>query len=71
MFCFVIYCTMMQILQDDAKQAAKANSLVLGTDEVLITDVVMTETISKLKGKRYVLSKEQVIDVIHALICRV
>jgi predicted nucleic-acid-binding protein len=55
------------LLQDDAKQAAKANSLVLGTDEVLITDVVLTETIWTLKGKRYGLSKEQIIDVIHAL----
>ncbi len=55
------------LLQDDAKQAAKANSLVFGTDEVLITDVVLTETIWTLKGKRYGLSKEQIIDVIHAL----
>lgn len=55
------------LLQDDAKQAAKANSLILGTEEVLITDVVLTETIWTLKGKRYGLSKEQIIDVIHAL----
>jgi predicted nucleic-acid-binding protein len=55
------------LLQDDAKQAAKANKLLLGTEEVLITDVVLTETIWTLKGKRYGLSKEQIVDVIHAL----
>jgi predicted nucleic-acid-binding protein len=55
------------LLQDDAKQAAKANKLILGTEEVLITDVVLTEMIWTLKGKRYGLSKEQIVDVIHAL----
>lgn len=55
------------LLQDDAKQAAKANKLIIGTEEVLITDVVLTETIWTLKGKRYGLSKEQIVDVIHAL----
>lgn len=55
------------LLQDDAKQAAKTNKLILGIEEVLITDVVLTETIWTLKGKRYGLSKEQIVDVIHAL----
>jgi predicted nucleic-acid-binding protein len=55
------------LLQDDPKQAGKANKLVLGNAEVLITDVVLTETIWTLKGKRYGLSKEQIVDVIHAL----
>jgi predicted nucleic-acid-binding protein len=55
------------LLQDDAKQAAKATNLILGTESVLITDVVLTETIWTLKGKRYDLSKEQIIDVVHSL----
>lgn len=55
------------LLQDDEKQASKASTLVLGKEEVLITDVVLTETIWTLKGKRYNLSKNQIIDVIHAL----
>lgn len=55
------------LLQDDEKQANKATKLILGTESVLITDVVLTETIWTLKGKRYRLSKEQIIDVIHAL----
>lgn len=38
-----------------------------GDDEVLVTDVVLTETIWVLKGKRYALNKEKIIDVLHAL----
>lgn len=55
------------LLQDDEKQANKAAKLILGTQPVLVTDVVLTETIWTLKGKRYNLSKEQIIDVVHAL----
>ncbi|MEJ6476321.1 PIN domain-containing protein [Pseudoalteromonas piscicida] len=55
------------LLQDDEKQANKASKLILGSQPVLITDVVLTETIWTLKGKRYNLSKEQIIDVVHAL----
>ena len=55
------------LLQDDEKQADKAAKLILGTQTVLVTDVVLTETIWTLKGKRYNLSKEHIIDVIHAL----
>ncbi len=55
------------LLQDDEKQANKAAKLILGTESVLITDVVLMETIWTLKGKRYNLSKEQIIDVIYAL----
>ena len=55
------------LLQDDEKQANKASKLILGSQPVLVTDVVLTEAIWTLKGKRYNLSKEQIIDVIHAL----
>ncbi len=55
------------LLQDDEEQAARASELILGSETVLITDVVLTETIWTLKGKRYNLSKEQLVDVIHAL----
>lgn len=55
------------LLQDDEKQASKAAKLILSAQKVLITDVVLTETIWTLKGKRYSLSKEQIIDVVHAL----
>ncbi|PIE41509.1 MAG: PIN domain nuclease, partial [Gammaproteobacteria bacterium] len=52
------------LLQDDKAQAAKANLLIRDAEAILITDVVLTETIWTLKGKRYNLSKEQIIDVI-------
>lgn len=55
------------LLQDEEEQANKAATLILGTEAVLIPDVVLIETIWTLKGKRYSLSKEQIIDVIHAL----
>lgn len=55
------------LLQDDEEQAVKAAKIILGSESVLITDVVLTETVWTLKGKRYNLAKEQIIDVIHAL----
>lgn len=55
------------LLQDDDKQSSKASKLILGTEAVLITDIVIVEAIWTLKGKRYNLNKEQVIDLIHAL----
>ena len=55
------------LLQDDKKRANKAAKLILGTEPVLITDVVLAETIWTLKGRRYNLNKEQIIDVVHAL----
>ena len=55
------------LLQDNEEQSLKAAKLILGKESVLVTDVVLTETIWTLKGKRYNLSKEQIVDVIHAL----
>lgn len=55
------------LLQDDEKQSNKAAKLILGSKPVLITDIVLIEAIWTLKGKRYKLSKEQIIDVVHAL----
>ena len=55
------------LLQDNVEQSVKATKLILGTESVLVTDVVLTEAIWTLKGKRYHLSKEQIVDVVHAL----
>ena len=52
------------LLQDDETQAKRAADLILGTESVLVTDVVLIETVWTLKGKRYNLSKEQIIKVI-------
>lgn len=55
------------LLQDDEKQSSKAATLILGSKPVLITDIVLIEAIWTLKGKRYNLNKEQLIDLVHAL----
>ena len=55
------------LLQDDPIQAGKSQKLVNGSQKVLITDVVLTETIWVLTGKRYQLPKDKIVDVIHAL----
>lgn len=56
------------ILQDDEKQSPKASRLFEGDDKILITDVVLVETLWTLKGQRYGLSKDKLVDVVQALI---
>ncbi len=55
------------LLDDDAKQSKKASAIITGSDTVLITDIVLTETIWTLKGKKYKLDKESIIKVINTL----
>ena len=55
------------LIKDDQVQAEKSQKLINGSQKVLITDVVITETISVLTGKRYQLPKDKIVDVIHAL----
>lgn len=55
------------LLNDDAVQADIAASLIKGADTVLITDVVLTETLWTLSGRKYRLNKDQVAAVVHAL----
>jgi len=55
------------LLDDDKDQANKADKLINGNDVVLITDIVLVETIWTLKGKKYQLSKADLIMVIQAL----
>ncbi|MFT5719308.1 MAG: putative nucleic-acid-binding protein [Oleiphilaceae bacterium] len=54
------------LLADDALQHKKAKNLI-EKNKVLVTDVVLAETIWTLTGKRYSLSKEQVCEVLHSL----
>ncbi|TNH41788.1 PIN domain-containing protein [Photorhabdus luminescens] len=56
------------LLQDDANQSQKANALFEGKQKILITDVVLVETIWTLRGKRYLLPKETLVEVLHRLI---
>ncbi len=55
------------LLQDDEIQSKKATHLIDSNHQVLITDVVLVETIWTLRGKKYKLDKESVINVINAL----
>ena len=47
------------LLNDDAAQAHIAANLIKGDDMVLITDVVLAETLWTLSGKKYRLNKDQ------------
>jgi len=55
------------LLDDDRAQSKRASDLILGSAPVLVTDVVLVETIWTLKGKRYNLDKDGVIKVVHSL----
>jgi predicted nucleic-acid-binding protein len=55
------------LLWDDERQTAKADRLMNGLAVVLITDVVLAETLWTLKGKKYGLPKPTLIGVVLAL----
>jgi len=55
------------LLEDDARQSKKASSIITGKNSVLVTDIVLAETIWTLKGKKYSLDKEAIIKVINSL----
>ena len=55
------------LLDDDQIQTAKAEKLISGKKIVLITDVVLVETVWTLKGKKYQLGKTELVAVITAL----
>ena len=55
------------LLWDNKTQAAKADRLVNGSTPVLITDVVLVETLRTLKGRKYKLHKTAIIDVLNSL----
>ena len=55
------------LLVDDMTQTAKAEKLINGKKSVLITDVVLVETIWTLTGKKYQLKKPDLVVVLQAL----
>lgn len=55
------------LLQDDAAQSPKATKLLAGRQPVLITDVVLVETLWTLKGKKYKLPKRDLVTVLAQL----
>ena len=56
-----------RLLQDDEQQSAKANALFEQEASILITDVVLVETIWTLRGKKYRISKEDIVKTIDGL----
>ncbi len=56
------------LLADHAGQHAKARRLIKGNRPVLITDVVLAETVWTLTGKRYLLDKEAICEVLRGLV---
>jgi predicted nucleic-acid-binding protein len=57
-----------RLLNDDAAQAEKARRLFESEESVLITDVVLAETVWTLTGKRYRAGREQIAAVIIGLL---
>ena len=55
------------LLNDDAAQAEIAANLIKGGDTVLVTDVVLIETLWTLSGKKYRLNKYQLATVVLGL----
>ena len=55
------------LLRDDKMQAAKADKFINGSSHVLITDVVLVETVWTLTGKKYRLGKTAIIGVLDSL----
>jgi predicted nucleic-acid-binding protein len=55
------------LLEDDPAQAARAAKLILGRRPVLVTDVVLVETVWTLRGKKYQLPHDEIAAVIQAL----
>jgi len=56
------------LLADDAGQYRRAKKLISSNRPVLITDVVLSETVWTLVGKRYGFDKAQISSVIRALV---
>lgn len=55
------------LLDDDKAQSKKAHALIRDNESVLITDVVLAETVWTLKGKKYKASRDDIVIVINSL----
>lgn len=55
------------LLADDKEQSEKARKLLNGEQQVLVTDVVLVETIWTLQGKRFQLNKDRLGNTLVAL----
>jgi predicted nucleic-acid-binding protein len=55
------------LLQDDEIQSAKANKIFQGNTKILVTDIVLVEALWTLKGRKYQLEKEIIVNLLHSL----
>jgi predicted nucleic-acid-binding protein len=56
------------LLDDDPEQSPKAHKLIEANEQVLITDVVLVETIWTLKGKKYKAGKDDIVTLVSNLL---
>lgn len=56
------------VLQDDEQQSPLATRLIEQHDKVLVTDVVLIETVWTLSGKKYQASRDDIIKMISDLL---
>jgi predicted nucleic-acid-binding protein len=56
------------LLWDDDVQATKAKLLINGPEPVLLTDIVLVETVWTLTGKKYRLDKGDVLALLNSLL---
>ena len=52
------------LLEDDEVQTLQATRIIQGSQKVLLTDAALVETIWTLKGKKYQLSKAEIIQTV-------
>lgn len=57
-----------RILEDDVAQLKKVNRLFDRGETILVTDVVLAETIWTLKGKRYEMGRDRILAVVISLL---
>ncbi len=55
------------LLKDDVRQSTQARKLIQGSERVLVTDIVLVETIWTLRGIKYQLKKPDLVSVIQSL----
>ena len=55
------------LLQDDEEQAARVANIFAAGEAILVTDVVLVETVWTLSGRRYRLPKAQLVAVLERL----
>lgn len=55
------------LLQDDENQARKAGELMAGRNKILVTDIVLVEMLWTLKGRRYRLDRDALLQVVEQL----